>query len=455
MAELLTSNYVSSVHKSVGRSRIAKHVRILFYFFGLYMVVPLIDVPLLGFSLSAPIFFFIAMEAIFRPQRAWLQRYQRWILLAAAIWIGIFFSGMLNGIFSGGVDFDNEGLASIIRYAYWLLVFVITTYLVSEGGLGPMVARLLAWGVFALALLRWAEVLLYGSLGAWSGTRLMAQNSYGFLFSSFSPLLFSMIILSRGTMRWLAVFANIVLWGAAAINGSRGSWVGISVAVTVQILLLLFLRPRASVLPIFVVLLTVSLGALVLATPNPVAEAVESRFSTFNKLEEDKSFAIRLLMNQKALRLFWENPLIGVGPARFRKESTPLDIPVVLSYAFQSHFDRKSAHNSYMGFLAETGMAGAIPFGLLLLILISKGGISAIVLVKRGQFWAAGVYSGFVGMSVHMWVINSLTNSANWMLYGLVAAMIVIVQRMGTMKNGVYQDSRGRLAKYHADNEFT
>jgi len=413
------------------RSPVLKRlVVVLFYVFALYMALPIIDVPLLGLSLSAPIFFVIALEVLFRPRRAWLRRYRRWVLLAAALWLAIFLSALLNGILSGGVDFDSDGLNIVIHYAYWLLVFVVTAYLVSEGGLGPGVSALLGWGAFLLALLRWGEVLLYSNLGAWSGTHLLTQNTYGFIFSTFAPFTFNLLVRSRGRARWLAALANIVLWGAAAVNGSRGSWVAIGAAVAVQLGLLLFVRLRSARLPLLVVLATVALGALVLATPNPVARAVEQRFSTFNNLQEDKSYAIRLLMNQKALRLFEENPLIGVGTARFRKESTPLVLPPVLQYAYQDFFDRRSAHNSYLGFLAECGLLGAVPYGLLLLTLTLKGGSAAFFLAKRGQYWAAGVYAGFVGMSIHMWAVNSLTNSGNWMVYGLAAALIVTAGRL-------------------------
>jgi hypothetical protein len=65
----------------------------------------------------------------------------------------------------------------------------------------------------------------------------------------------------------------------------------------------------------------------------------------------------------------------------------------------------------------------------LLITLTLKGGTAALYLARREQFWAAGAYAGFVGMSIHMWAINSLTNSANWMVYGLTAALIVIAAR--------------------------
>jgi len=408
---------------------IKKSVRVLFYLFTLYIVLPLIDVPLLGLSLSAPIMFLIALETFFRPPFAQLSRCRRWVLFALCIWFGIFLSALLNGVLSGGTDFDSDGLIWIIRYAYWLLVFVITAYLISEGELWPIINRLLAWGVLALAIMRWIEVLLYGNLGAWTRTHLISQNTYGLLFSTFSPFLFTWLLEVRGSQRWLATAANLILWAAAAINGSRGSWVAIAIMVVVQLLLFLSVHPRSTIPLAIVLLFAAGLGMLVLSTTNLVSNAVESRFSTFNNLEQDKSYQIRKLMNQKSMRLFAESPIIGVGASRFRKESVPLDIPFVLSYAGQEHFDVKSSHNSYLGFLAETGLAGAIPYGLLLISLTVRGSLSALRLVRRGQFWPAAVLGTFVGMSIHMWAINSLTGSSTWFVYGLVAAMIVTASR--------------------------
>jgi len=421
-------------------SPIKKLVRVLFYLFALYMVLPIIDVPLLGLSLSAPIFFLIALEVFFTPPGFMVRRYRAWIWLAALLWLGIALSALLNGLLSGGSALDSRGVNILVHFAYWMLVFVVTAYLVSQGGLGPTVSRLLGWGAFALALLRWGEVLLYGNLGAWTGTHLLTQNTYGFIYSTFSPFLFLLLLQARGRRRWLAVLANVALWGAAAINGSRGSWVAIAATVALQLGLLLITRPRSARFPAAVVLATVALGVLLVATPNPVARVVESRFSTFNNLEEDKSYAIRLLMNQKALKLFEENPLLGVGISRFTKASTPLEIPAVLGYARQDHFDTKSAHNSYLGFLAETGLAGAIPFGILVLVLAIQGGRSAVFLVKRGQYWAAAIFGGFVGMSIHMWVVFSLTNSGNWMVYGLAAAMIVSAGRLRRAERALRQE---------------
>jgi len=79
-----------------------------------------------------------------------------------------------------------------------------------------------------------------------------------------------------------------------------------------------------------------------------------------------------------------------VGAGRFTKSSVPLDIPHVLSYAGQAHFDVKSSHNSYLDFIAESGLLGAIPYAILLIILTWRGGIAAFQKTRKKPFLVPG-----------------------------------------------------------------
>jgi hypothetical protein len=76
--------------------------------------------------------------------------------------------------------------------------------------------------------------------------------------------------------------------------------------------------------------------------------------------------------------------------------------------------------------LAETGLLGSIPFGLLLLTLTVRGYRACKNLARQGQAWVLGIYAGFVGMSVHLWSLSGLTGTAPWFVYGLLAAVIVM-----------------------------
>jgi O-antigen ligase len=299
---------------------------------------------------------------------------------------------------------------------------------VSAGKLAPSVSRVLGWSILALVFLRWGEVLIYGNIGAWTGTHLLTQNTYGFLFSTFSPFLMVMYFSERKWESRFAVFGNVLLWGAVAINGSRGSWIAILAGVIIFLALLGWSQPRKAVGGVFFFLFMIGFAFLAFSASTQISYAVESRLNTFQNLNEEKSYVIRQLMDQKALRLFEQSPWFGVGAGRFLVSSVPLDIPQVLRYADQAHFDEKSPHNSYLGFLAENGLFGAVPFGILLLLFATLGFKSAISLSRQKQYWGMAVYVSFIGMSIHMWSISSLTNTANWFVYGLVAAMIILAQ---------------------------
>jgi O-antigen ligase len=398
---------------------------ILFYLACAYLVLPIIDIPLLGLSISAPFFFIVALEAIFRSPLPWSKIYRSYITLALLVWMGIFLSAAVNGLLSGGLNVNLQGILTVIRYAYWLLIFNVVVYVVSVGKLFPVVVRIFGWSIFILAILRWGEVLVYGNIGAWTGTHLLLENDYGFQFSTFSPFLLGLTLSEKGWKKIVAGIGTVLLWGAAAINGSRGSWVAIGISVAV-LLIILIAAGKRSFLGLTVLLTLIGAVALLIFSSSPqVSQAVENRLNTFQSLNDDKSYGIRLLMNQKSLLLFDHSPLFGIGPGRFSISFVELNIPEGMKYANQEHFNVKTAHNAYMGFLAENGLVGVIPFAILLIILAGAGFRVAIFLLRQDQYWGAMIYSSFIGMSVHLWVFAAFTNTSTWFIYGLVAAMIV------------------------------
>jgi O-antigen ligase len=422
----LNENIQKQNSSLIRRSGFPRWIYFFFYIFAIYLVIPVIDVPLLGLSLSAPIFFFISFYCFFKSSFSWFQSYRRWIMLALGIWLGIFIAATLNGLLSGGVNINGDGLLNVIRYGYWLLVFVITAYFANSRDVLQKTVKVLGWSILALALVRCGEVALYGNIGAFTGTHLMTQNSYGFLFSTFSPFLLFLMIQQRGWKQLLMVIPNVILWGAAAINASRGSWISIAVGVTLCLVLLLWSRPRQFVeMLVLVLLLAGIICAIYITLPDRFVSVIE-RFNTLQSLAEDKSYMIRQLMNQKSIKLFEESPIIGVGSTRYVLSEVSLDLPFMLKYGSQEYFNEKSSHNSYLDFLAENGLVGEVPYGILILVLLFHGLRWVPRYLKRGEYWALAIYLAFIQMSVHMWVISSLTNTMNWFIYGLVGAMIMM-----------------------------
>lgn len=400
-------------------------IYILFFIFTLYLVIPVIDIPLLGLSLSAPMFFFIAVVCIFTPPHPWFKKYSKWILLAVLTWFGIFISTTANGLVSLGVNIDNEGVITLIRYLYWILVFVITAYFANQDTVLETVATILAWSILLLALLRWGEVILYNNAGAWTGTHLMTQNSYGFQFSTFSPFILIKIFQQRGGKKIFWILAMLVVWSAAAINSSRGSWVAIGIGLAVCLLMFFFSRPRKMLGTFLIILVFAGVGMILWNMIPEAAEAIEERASSFQSLGEDKSYVIRQVMVQKGLRLFQESPIIGVGANRFTMTWTDLEIPDLLATRSIQEFETKNSHNSYIQFLAEFGLVGSIPFGLLLLILVFSGFKTSRKSIIRNNLIPLAFFLSFIQMSIHMWVITALTGTITWFIYGLMAAVIM------------------------------
>ena len=401
-----------------------KSIYFLFYIFAIYLVIPAIDVPLLGLSLSAPVFFLIALACVLRPPRPWFRQYSSWILLTALIWFAIFISTVANGLLSGGVEINSDGILYLIRYFYWLMVFVLTGYFANQDQLLKKIPLILAWSVFILALLRWVEVLLYGNIGAWSGTHLLTENAYGFQFSVFSPFLLVLIFQQKGWKKVFWILAEVVVWGAVAINASRGSWVAMGIGLGICLLLLFFSKPQRFFTAVFSVLLMAGIGFALWNEIPKAAAAVEERLGTFQNLEEDKSYVIRQVMIQKGLRLFKDSPLVGVGANRFTLTWADIDLPDILEYRGIGEFETKNAHNSYIQWLAEFGLLGSIPLVILLAVLTVRGLITTRRAIVQRDLVPLAIYLSFLQMSMHLWVITALTGTVTWFIYGLLMAVI-------------------------------
>lgn len=400
----------------------------LFFFFAVYMVLPLIEVPLLGISLSAPIFLLIAIPCLLKPPNPWFFIYRKWITLALLIWFGITMSTGINGMLSFGTKTETADILAILQYLYWLIVFVVTAYIAGQGEILKKLSGILGWSILGLAVVRWAEALIWNRMGSYQPS-LMTQNAYGFLFSTFSPfLLIKLIQENRGKWIW-PIAGNLVLWGAVAVNSSRGSWISIGLGLFFCLMFLFFVRKGKSIKLLFLIVFLISVGLVFWNASPRVASVIEARFNSFQTIEEDKATLVRELMIKKAIGLFKESPIIGVGIGRFTKTTSEMVIPRGLAYSNQEYFDQKSAHNSYLAFLAETGLLGSIPL-LFLILNLGFGGLkSTIFFLQKRDLWALAVFLSFVQMSIHMFALSTYSNTSPWFIYGLIAAMIQIRKR--------------------------
>lgn len=396
----------------------------LIYIFGANLALPIFDIPLLGLSLTAPIFFVIAAFVIFKPASTWFKEQQGWIVLSLSLLSSIVISTLVNEMNRG--EINRSSLISLVQYAYWILVFVVMAYIFRSSKIRKTMSTIFAFAVIGITAFRWYEALFHGRIGAWSGTTIMTQNTYGFQISVFVPFLYIKIFDKETKKRWFWILMMIATIVAVGLNGSRGNWVAMAIGAAVMALVFLITQPKKAPAFILAVLAISTIGFIMLNLSSQTSESFTSRFQTLFSLEEDKTYLQRELLVKKGLALFEESPIIGVGSARFTRERVSLEIPELLRYADTEFIlTSKQSHNSYIQFLAEFGLLGSIPLALMLIYLAIRGLQITYEEMNDGKFIDLAIFISFIQMSVHMWVLSAYTGTLVWAMYGMLVGAII------------------------------
>lgn len=399
--------------------------RLLFWATAIYIVVPLENVPLLGLSPSAFFIALVALEVFLGNHSLQLGQFRQWSINIYFLWLGYLLSVAGNALL-GNYSAGFSDYLWLVRAAFWFLAFITTTVVVARIPARDLrtLVMLIGLAVIFLGGVRIYEGLAYGSWGAGGSVRILTQNNYGILFSRFSLFAVALYFMLSGIFRQLLLAGLSLLLVAIAVNGSRSSWIAVSAGLATFMVLYSLAQPRQTgrlirLISLLLVIFTLAISFL----PIEVLEPISTRFATLEKVEEDKSFATRQLMVQKSQKLFKENPLFGAGLGRFRETRVELERPDLLKGS-STDFNRVASHNSYARLLGETGLAGTVPFFFLMAALLFGGFRAILYYARQGEVWTLAVYASFIAMSIHMWSIDNLNNTAPWFIYGLIAGII-------------------------------
>jgi putative inorganic carbon (HCO3(-)) transporter len=214
------------------------------------------------------------------------------------------------------------------------------------------------------------------------------------------------------SLKWLAI-AVLGLGGVALIfTFSRGGWMAATLAVT---LICLFGYRRCGFSLRAPIALTLILGLLCL----PFQNVISARL-----LEDDKGSAeSRIPLMKLALRIFEDNPVLGVGANNFT---------VVMDRYLTSDFREGwlfAVHNKYLLILAETGIVGLLAFLAFLLDALRKGWQCWVHRDPLLSSLALGFTAGIAAHMLHMTVDvfrGRPTQQLLWLVAGLLTAMLNI-----------------------------
>lgn len=418
---------VQSINNSSGHESLylSSFGRILFWATAVYLVVPLVNIPLTILSPSALFIALVALEVFLRHKNLQLGQFSSWNVIVYFLWLGFLLS-IVGNVLMGTLAAGSSQYVQIVRATFWLISFLTIMVIIARLPIDQLRMLIILFGI-AVIFLGWVRLYEGIAFGRWGGggtSRILTQNTYGILFSRFTPFAIALLFLTRGVwQRWSTVaIASLLI--AIAANGSRSSWIAVMLGLVTFSMLYAYSQPRRTGnLVTFIIVLLIILTLAVSFLPFEVLEPISTQFATLENVEEDKSFATRQVMVQKSVKLFEENPLFGAGLGQFGRTQVELELPTVLSGS-RTDFNRIASHNSYAKHLGETGLVGTIPFALFMVVLLFRGLPVVIKLARHDEIWAIAIFVSFVGQGVHMWTIDNLGNTAPWFIYGMLAGVI-------------------------------
>ena len=124
---------------------LSRTTQILFLIFVAYTACPIIEVPGLLVVIRLDPFVYCHRD-FFSGSLVWCSSirldYPGWVFLGgySAVAGGEYFPGE-------GVAIDLDNWKYVLRYAYWMVAFVMTIYVVSTARLGPRVVKAITWAI--------------------------------------------------------------------------------------------------------------------------------------------------------------------------------------------------------------------------------------------------------------------------------------------------------------------
>lgn len=215
----------------------------------------------------------------------------------------------------------------------------------------PRILKLLKFlfaGVFISNFAVIAEgILNFNNLWRFGG--FLGSMVQGSLIAMILPV-YAVLIMRVENKMWRIYFiiAAVVAFLAMLFNGTRGVWAIIPILIPLVVIICAEskLKAVAALCSIFLIV-----AGIFMTTPN-----LSARFATITDLQM-QSNSERLLMWQSAIKMFTDNPILGVGYGQYK---TAYQTKYILPQARDKTLVH--AHNNILQMLAECGIVGAAAF---------------------------------------------------------------------------------------------
>ena len=324
----------------------------------------------------------------------------------------LFFAGVVfAGLFSG------TGFTAVSRYLAFLLFLPFVLMAVRGQRDLRMVLYALALSLILVFPYALRQMIRFDSR---LGVGLYETNYFAAILVLVIPLAFVVALQQpAGLKRWGWMGGALTLLGMLFLTSSRGGVVGLLAAAMV------FVYRRQGALGALGVMAALVVAIFVLPTDlgtRALATLFQDSADLPPGLEESNRAHTALFW--AALRMISENPLLGVGPARFKELSTlytDVDVPAHI------------AHNTFLEIGAEFGLP---VLGVFVLLVLAALGTLSRAMRLRGSAgarelagWAEGLRAGLIGFLVCGLFISAQYEKVFWLAIFLTIPVGVLARR--------------------------
>ena len=224
----------------------------------------------------------------------------------------------------------------------------------------------------------------------------------GFLMTGFS-----------GGKRIVMISITLLFLAALILSLSRGGWFGALMGLGFMAVALMANRYFKNKKLIIALCGTFLAVALIVLSTTPVVE----RIQTLTERDPEVNMYGRLLGWRGVVKMINDHPLVGSGPGTFATIYTQYQPPGLARRRFY-------AHNDYLQFIAETGLAAAVVIAWMIIALFRKGfkKLGSPSRLVRGS--TLGAMAGIIAISVHSFSDFNLHIPANAMLFTVFVAIV-------------------------------
>lgn len=404
--------------------------------FGFLIAFPILEIPVVGISVSFPVFIWICIRVISRNKSPLFALSGRLdVLMFIFVLMAIVTIALAPPADNGGVDLLIRDFKSVLYLIYWFLVYLF--FRRWYGCLNIVnLSRYTLMGIFVST----AFILLGNRDGAFFvlGPLALSQNSYAFNAVACVGV-GAAYLLNRFGWKSLIGYAFFMVYPMVLSDSRSGSVIMLLQCLGIILIGVLGAQKRIRIALIatgIILLATFSFVFPATKIVNKISWAVGSAVEPYSAevatllknresvLERDKSWQVRRTQVEKGIGLFKEYPITGVGWGHWRYVRGEIAIwkYPYLNRNYDSYALIRSSHNSYIQVLAETGLIGFVPFVLIQVLVFWMS--LRLVMVSQSIAIALPLSASLIGISIYFWTISAVTGAVWYFILGLFSGAV-------------------------------